>query len=50
MLAVVSAFGLVAALLTDGPFDLLWTAAVAVPLLIVGWKLRNVRMSRNDFF
>jgi hypothetical protein len=35
LLAAVSLFGLVAALLVDGPVDNLWAAAIAVPLLVV---------------
>lgn len=35
LLAAVSAFGLIAALLVDGPADNLWAAAVAVPLAVV---------------
>jgi hypothetical protein len=45
-LGVISAFGLVAALLTDGPFDYLWTVAVAVPLIAIAWKLRGTRTPR----
>jgi hypothetical protein len=36
-LAAVSGFGLVAALLTDGAFDLLWTLAVAAPVIVAAW-------------
>jgi hypothetical protein len=43
VLALIAAFGLIAALLTDGPMDLLWTAAVAIPLLVILWKLRASR-------
>lgn len=39
LLAIASLIGLVAALLTDGPLDLLWSAIVAVPLLVIGWML-----------
>lgn len=35
LLALISAIGLVAALLTDGSLDLLWSAAVAAPILVV---------------
>jgi len=34
-LAGISLAGLVAALLTDGPIDLLWTLAIAVPLIAI---------------
>lgn len=39
LLAIASLIGLVAALLTDGPLDLLWSAIVAVPFLVIGWML-----------
>ncbi len=38
-LAIVSLFGLIAALLVDGPVDLLWSLAVAVPLAVIAWLL-----------
>jgi len=43
LLAAVSGFGLIAALLVDGPADLLWAAAVAVPLGVVAafWFARR---------
>jgi len=34
-LGTVSLAGLVAALLTDGPIDLLWTLAIAAPLIAI---------------
>ena len=43
VLAAVSTLGLIAALLTDGPLDALWTAAIAVPILVIGWKLLCAR-------
>jgi hypothetical protein len=39
LLAVASLIGLIAALLTDGPLDLLWSAIVAVPLFEVVRRL-----------
>lgn len=39
LLGLVSFFGLVAALLVDGPLDLLWSLAVAVPLAVIAWML-----------
>ena len=39
LLACVSALGLVAALLTDGPLDLFWSALVAAPIFAIGWAL-----------
>lgn len=39
LLALISTTGLVAALLTDGPLDLLWSVAVAVPILLSIWAL-----------
>jgi hypothetical protein len=41
LLAVVSGFGLVAALLVDGPLDMLWTLAVAAPILAAAWATRR---------
>jgi hypothetical protein len=35
LLAGVSIFGLLAALLVDGPLDLLWTLAVSAPLAAI---------------
>lgn len=43
LLALISAIGLVAALLTDGPLDFLWSAAVAMPIMVVIWALRARR-------
>jgi hypothetical protein len=42
ILAVASLAGLVAALLTDGGIDLLWTAAVGLPLGVIAFKLRRL--------
>jgi hypothetical protein len=39
LLGLVSLFGLIAALIVDGPTDLLWVAAVAVPLAAIGWAV-----------
>jgi hypothetical protein len=39
VLAVVSLLGLIAALLVDGPVDILWSLAVAVPLAVIAWAL-----------
>lgn len=36
LLAVISLFGLVAALMVEGPIDLMWTMAVAMPLFAIG--------------
>lgn len=36
LLAIISLVGLVAALMVEGPIDLLWTIAVAVPLFAIG--------------
>jgi len=41
LLALVSGVGLVAALLVDGPLDLLWSLAVATPLLAVARAARR---------
>jgi len=41
LLAVLSGFGLVAALLVDGPLDLLWTLAIAAPLAAIAWATRR---------
>ena len=38
-LAVVAFTGLIGALLTDGPADLLWSSAAALPLLVICWRL-----------
>ena len=38
-LALVSAFGLIAALLSDGIGDVLSWAALAAPICVVGWHL-----------
>lgn len=37
-LAAISFAGLVGALLIDGLADLLWSAAVAVPLAVIAWR------------
>ena len=41
LLAVLSSVGLIAALLVDGPLDLLWTVAIAAPVLAVAWAMRR---------
>jgi hypothetical protein len=41
LLAAMSGFGLVAALLVDGPLDMLWTLAVAAPILAAAWVMRR---------
>jgi hypothetical protein len=44
-LGLISGGGLVAALLTDGAIDGLWTLTVALPLLVAGWKIIVARHS-----
>jgi len=39
LITLMSGFGLVAALLTDGPLDLLWSLAVAAPVLTIVWAM-----------
>lgn len=39
LLAGASVAGLILALLTDGPLDLLWSMVVAAPLLAIGQSL-----------
>lgn len=46
LLAVVSGFGLISALLVEGPMDLLWSLAVAVPVLAVCAALARSRRPR----
>jgi len=36
LIATISGCGLVLALLTEGPIDLLWSCAVAAPLFVLG--------------
>lgn len=46
LLAAVSGFGLLSALIGDGPWDALSWAALAVPLAVIAWKWsRPVRSS-----
>ena len=43
VLALVSGGGLVAALLFDGPIDVVWGGTVAIPLLVIIWALATRR-------
>jgi hypothetical protein len=38
-LAVIAAWGLIAALLTEGPADFLWSSLAAVPLAAIAFGL-----------
>lgn len=43
LIGAVSAFGLVAALLTDGPWDAVWALGVGVPLVVVAVKFGSAQ-------
>lgn len=47
VLAIVSAIGLVSALLGDGFWDVLSWVALATPMLVMGWHLRRPAASRR---
>jgi hypothetical protein len=40
-LAVVATWGLIAALLMEGPIDWLWSSMVALPVIVIVAKMRN---------
>lgn len=45
-IGLLSALGLIAALLTDGPWDVVWASAVAVPVVVVAARFVLVRRRR----
>ena len=48
LLLVVSLIGLIFALFVDGTADVVATAAVAIPLLVIGWAIIRVLTAKNE--